>query len=298
MQPYYRLVLGTAQLGIPYGIANKSGQPDHKTSLSIVRAAWDRGIRIFDTAHAYGESETVLGACLSKLGLSQQAQIITKLPINIDHLNPQAVKQALEKSLELLKVPFLYGLMLHRETLLDDWDKGLTDILGNFVREGRVQKLGVSVYSPSYAAKAVKTEGIGIIQIPTNILDQRFYRAGIFELAEECKKKIFIRSAFLQGLILMKSHELPENMLYAKPILDKMNHLSQQFSLSKQEIAMIYLREKYINAKIIFGAETLTQVIDNLHCWGKNMPVGFMSEIDKTFKNIDEKIIDPILWPQ
>jgi aryl-alcohol dehydrogenase-like predicted oxidoreductase len=298
MQPYYRLVLGTAQLGIPYGIANKSGQPDHKTSLSIVRAAWDRGIRIFDTAHAYGESETVLGACLSKLGLSQQAQIITKLPINIDHLNPQAVKQALGKSLDLLKIPFLYGLMLHRETLLDDWDKGLKDILGNFIREGRVQKLGVSVYTPSYAAKAVKTDGIGIIQIPTNILDQRFYRAGVFELAEEYKKTIFIRSAFLQGLILMKSHELPKNMLYARPILEKIENLSLRFSISKQEMAMIYLREKYIDAKIIFGAETLTQVIDNLHCWGKIMPAGFMPEIDETFKNLDERILNPSLWPQ
>ena len=56
-----RFVLGTAQLGMKYGICNSHGQPDEQECLSIVETAWNSGIRFFDTAQAYQESEKVLG---------------------------------------------------------------------------------------------------------------------------------------------------------------------------------------------------------------------------------------------
>jgi len=39
------LVLGTAQLGLSYGIANKIGQPDQDVSTAIIREAWNGGIQ-------------------------------------------------------------------------------------------------------------------------------------------------------------------------------------------------------------------------------------------------------------
>jgi len=42
-----KLILGTVQLGMPYGIANTSGQPDHATARALVKAALDNGIRHF-----------------------------------------------------------------------------------------------------------------------------------------------------------------------------------------------------------------------------------------------------------
>ena len=63
-----RLVLGTVQLGMPYGIANRLGKPSQEVATSIVRTAWSKGIREFDTAQGYGDSETVLGKACVKLG--------------------------------------------------------------------------------------------------------------------------------------------------------------------------------------------------------------------------------------
>ena len=56
-----RLVLGTAQLGMNYGIANQTGKPELATARNIVRTAWEGGIRCFDTAQGYGDSERILG---------------------------------------------------------------------------------------------------------------------------------------------------------------------------------------------------------------------------------------------
>ena len=62
------LVLGTAQLGMSYGIGNRAGQPDPSRALEIVREARDHGISEFDTAQHYGTSEAVLGEAISGWG--------------------------------------------------------------------------------------------------------------------------------------------------------------------------------------------------------------------------------------
>ena len=48
-QSVSRLVLGTAQLGMDYGIANITGQPVYNTARSIVQEAWESGICEFHT---------------------------------------------------------------------------------------------------------------------------------------------------------------------------------------------------------------------------------------------------------
>ena len=131
--PMERLVIGTAQLGMKYGIASRNGQPDIKTSESIIKTAWESGIREFDTAQAYGESEHVLGDILSLLGINNKVKIASKFHPGLNHLNKYALLKALEKTLSNLKIPRLYRIILHKEEFLDLWNKGLSEILSEFV---------------------------------------------------------------------------------------------------------------------------------------------------------------------
>ncbi|MBT5306663.1 MAG: aldo/keto reductase, partial [Candidatus Scalindua sp.] len=200
----YLLVLGTAQLGFNYGIANagKTEQPTQTTANAIVQEAWENGIREFDTAQGYGKSEQALGEALSKLGVSAEALVISKFDPALDHLDRNVLSNAVGESLSRLGVPSLYGMMLHKEKMLSAWDNGLSKIFHTFVVSGKIKHIGISVYSPEKAIQALNTDGIDMVQLPTNILDRRFETAGVFQLAEEKKKKIYIRSVFLQGLIL------------------------------------------------------------------------------------------------
>src|SRR5207249_4407125 len=54
-----KFILGTAQLGIPYGINNK-GRPLHDESLAILKAAQGGGINTLDTADAYGDATNII----------------------------------------------------------------------------------------------------------------------------------------------------------------------------------------------------------------------------------------------
>lgn len=292
-----RLVLGTAQLGMAYGIANKTGRPDLQTAEQIIQTAWQNGIHEFDTAQGYGQSEEVLGHCLSELGITEDTQVITKFDPNLDHLNGEELSITVDESLVRLRISRLAGALLHREEYLDLWEKGLGEILIGFVKDGRVDRIGVSVYSPEKATQALKTEGISMVQLPSNLLDRRFERAGVFKLAEEEGKQIYVRSVFLQGLLLMESGHTPVNIPLAGEMLKSLEAFSQETGLSKADVALGYAKQAYPKAKIIIGVETPEQLKDNLESWQNAIPLGFVERTQEEFVCVDERILNPALWP-
>lgn len=292
-----RLILGTAQLGSIYGIANKTGQPDQATAEAIIHTAWENGICEFDTAQGYGTSEQVLGRALHELGIASKAHVISKFHPDLNHMDKSAMSNALDESIKRLRVPNLKGMMLHREELLSLWDKGLAEILHGFVLSGKVKYIGASVYSPDKARQALNTDGIDMVQLPSNVLDRRFENAGVFRLADERKKKIYIRSVFLQGLLLMDAEEIPENMDFVKPVLNKLDEISSDFGLTRRELALGYVKTQMPDSNVIFGADMPEHVSENVSSWKKSMPVSLVSKLKEAFDSVEEKILNPVLWP-
>ncbi len=291
-----RLVLGTAQHGMHYGIANKTGRPAFHTVESMVAEAWNQGVREFDTAQAYGESESVLGRVLNSLGITRQARVISKLHPMLDHQDSNALGSALQQTLARLGQARLYGLMLHRENLLDLWDAGLSETLNAFVDNGLVEHIGVSVYTPQAAVRALERSDIDLVQMPSNILDRRFEKAGALREAQRCGKQVYVRSVFLQGLLLMSVDDLPESMQFAIPILERLEDFSRETGFSQKQLALGYVRSVYPAQKVVLGCETLQQVTDNLKLWSTELPAEIIAALRGEFKNIDEKIINPSLW--
>ncbi len=293
-----RLVLGTVQLGMPYGVANRAGKPDAAAATAVVDAAWRGGIRYFDTAQAYGDSETVLGKIFQTLKISDQVKVISKLPPDIDGADQVAVFQSLEKSVEHLRVPVLYGLMLHREEMLDNWNKGLGEALAGFKASGRAQHIGVSVYTPERAFQALETKGIDLIQIPASLFDRRFEKSGLASQADRCGCELHIRSVFLQGLLLMPPEKLPISMCFAKPALARFAELAVETGLTQQQAALLYIRERWPQAHVLFGAENAEQVHSNIACWQKPVDPAVFDKFNEALSNVDEKIIRPDRWPK
>lgn len=56
-----KIILGTVQFGLNYGINNNAGIPDYKEISSILRYAQSNNISYLDTAASYGNSEKVIG---------------------------------------------------------------------------------------------------------------------------------------------------------------------------------------------------------------------------------------------
>lgn len=291
-----RLILGTAQLGMTYGIANRTGRPNGNVATAVVDAAWQGGIRCFDTAQAYGDSETVLGNCVHSLGIANQVNVVSKLSPDIDATNRDLIFHCLEKSFERLRLSSLYGLMLHCEEMLDDWNDGLGDALIELKALGRVRHIGVSVYTPERAFQALETEGIDLVQIPANILDRRCELAEVGEAAVRRGCELHVRSVFLQGLLLISPEELSAKMSFVKPVLAQLAALAAEANLAQQEVSLLYVRERWPHARVLFGAESERQVRSNIDCWQKKIDPSVFEKFDEAFNHVDEKIIRPDRW--
>ena len=73
-----KIAIGTAQFGMPYGIANKNGQLDENEITKILDLAWKNNIDTLDTAKVYGNSEESIGKYIIKRQESSW-NVITKL---------------------------------------------------------------------------------------------------------------------------------------------------------------------------------------------------------------------------
>ena len=239
-----------------------------------------------------------MGQVFKILGIADEVRVITKLAPDVDHSDRAALNSALEISLNDLDVESLYCLMLHREDMLDLWEKGLRENLMDIVESGRVEYIGVSVYSPEKAVQALNADGISMVQLPTNVLDRRFEKAGIFQLADDAEKIIYVRSIFLQGLLLMLLGDMPEHMRFAAPVLNRLTSLAQDAGLSINKLCIGYIKNAFPHARLVFGAETPAQVRENMKCWDVAWQDEITARIQMEFKDVDQMILNPSLWPK
>lgn len=287
------IVLGTAQLGMAYGIANSSGRPDRKRVRAVVRSAWESGIRYFDTARAYGDSESVLGQALRELGIAGEARVITKLP-------PDAVPEdyagMAEESLRRLGVPQLESLMLHREEALERWDDDVETALSGIVQSGAARSAGISVYSPEAALRAVEKTELQVVQFPSNILDRRFERTGLREKAAAGGVNLHVRSVFLQGLFFRDPKTLPAGLAHAAPWLQALKGKAESLSLCIRDLCLAYVREAWPGAMAVIGAEEAAQVAANAAGWRTVLPPGEVARCAALFHGVEDSLLDPSQW--
>ena len=65
-----KIILGTVQFGLNYGVANKTGKLGEDEIPAILLKASEAGINTIDTAYSYGNSEELLGKYIAQLDCS------------------------------------------------------------------------------------------------------------------------------------------------------------------------------------------------------------------------------------
>ncbi len=293
-----RLVLGTVQLGMPYGISNKAGKPDFDSACDIIKTAFDRGITRFDTAQAYGDSEEVLGRCFACFGIADRVRVISKIDPSLDCRDATVMDRALEHSLKRLRLDCLSGFMLHHEKQMDDWNYGLRDWLVRQRQAGRIKAIGISVYSSVRALEAIKYPEVDFVQVPANVFDRRCEDAGVFIEADRQSKKIYIRNVFLQGLLLMMPGHLPETMSFVDDALGLWRTVVERSGLSARELALGYVMAKWSTAMLVFGAESARQVEENTRVTALDRSSELFRMVEDEIRCTDERLLQPWRWPK
>jgi aryl-alcohol dehydrogenase-like predicted oxidoreductase len=234
--------LGTVQFGLDYGISNTQGRTGPDEVARILELARLRGIEVLDTAPAYGTSEAVLGACRAA---SAGFHIVTKTP-KLDVAAGEdadyaaaALEQTLRASLDKLATTSVYGLLFHRaQDLRGPGGSALWQRARACRAAGLVKKLGVSVYDGAEIDAALELDGLELVQLPINVLDQRLLVSGHLDRLKAAGVEIHARSVFLQGLLLMEPAALPPGMARAQAPLAAFHAAAAARGLSPLEAAL------------------------------------------------------------
>ena len=283
-----KIILGTVQFGLNYGITNKNGKIDDKEIEKIFDFCNNYSILYFDTAQDYGKSEDIL----SKFNkLYPNLKIITKAKFankNIDI--------TIDKSLKKFKR--IECFMLH--SFNDFKNKKLINKLIQLKKEKKIQKIGVSIYNVNEAIILLNDINIDIIQIPFNYLDKQWFNIKFQNLVKQKKKKIHARSIFLQGILLNKPIKYPNNISKSEfeDLENKINIITKEFNMSKLELCFFFVNSfDWIN-HVIIGIDNFNQLLMNFEIFKKNLKID-KKEIDfirEKFSTINPLILDPSKW--
>ena len=181
-----RVVLGTVQLGLPYGRRREAPLLDEAQAYAVLDAAWELGIRAFDTAEGYGEAAPRLARWIRSRAHGPSVDVVTKVKPDEEVLDDQA-RSALARFNDVGDV-----------TLLTHGAAG--DASWTIVQEAAAvagRQAGESVYTADEVRRSCERRGSARVQVPGNVFDMRGVRA-----RGESRVPLDVRSVYLQGVLL------------------------------------------------------------------------------------------------
>jgi aryl-alcohol dehydrogenase-like predicted oxidoreductase len=266
-----KIVLGTAQFGLNYGINNKSGRISDEELKEIFSVCIAKGIKYFDTAYSYGDSEERIGKYSRENNI--KFNIISKLP----GCKPEEVSGTVRNSLNKLNVETFYGYLIHNTKFFNE-NPEVFDALFKLKETGLINKIGFSLYNIDELEMLFdKKVNFDLVQVPYNIFDHRF--EPYFKILKEKNIEIHTRSVFLQGLFFMNPGNLIGGLLAAKEKIEMLNDLSISSGLSISSLCLSFVLKNSLVDKVVIGIDGKKHLMELLES---------ERDIEKTFEYFEE----------
>ena len=293
--------LGTAEIGLDYGFKGSSqyARPDESESIRLIHAALDQGINLLDTARVYGNSEEVIGKALA--GLTFQPLIVSKVFLSNDaaQKDPSALREeifgSVETSLRALRVQTLDLLLIHNTALDHLRREDVLTFLKQAQQQGKVRFLGASCYGEEVPLVVLQQPLFRALQVPFNLLDQKM-STRLFPAASTQGVGIFVRSAYLRGVLTRQLESIPERLA---PLKDR---AAQALSVLGEEVgglaeaALRYCLSFGAVSSVVIGVKTVAELEANLADATRGvLPAELMPHL-RALSFGDDPIVDTRNW--
>jgi uncharacterized protein len=282
-----KLILGTVQFGLDYGINNTIGKPSKIEVFRLLDIAYEKGIRSLDTADAYGDSIDIIG------DYHRTKRNKFKILNKFRGVGTGEIGKIAEYTLGRLDIDRFEVYSFHSYADYLD-NKFVLNELNKLKKKGLVNKIGISVYTNSEIEKVIVDKDLDVIQLPYNILDNSNLRGILIDKAKGYGKEIHVRSVFLQGLFFTDFERFPEKLnplkLYIQNILD----ICKAESSDIHSLALSYaVFNKNIN-NVLIGVDSKTQLLKNIESIQNNQKV-FDIINNKIFVK-ETELLNPVNW--
>ncbi|MGO4549938.1 aldo/keto reductase [Lysobacter sp. 2RAF19] len=162
---------------------------DREQGIRVIRAAFEQGVRFFDTAEVYGPyvNEELVGEALAPV--RDQVNIATKFGFAIDGTNgldsrPDRIRRVVEESLKRLKTDRIDLYYQHRV----DLTVPIEDVAGtvrDLIEQGKVLHFGLSEPSARTIRRAHAVQPVAAIQSEYSLIERSVERNGVLQTCEE-----------------------------------------------------------------------------------------------------------------
>lgn len=294
-----KLCLGTVQFGVDYGLRGRP-KPPLEDSIAMLDYAVRNGVEAIDTSALYGDAETIVGEFLSQSPiLRDNLFVISKFGVaGFEGLSSKELKQRLldevEISLSRLRLDRLDAYICHVPSAVRD-DR-IVQALGALRRSGLASHVGFSVYETEEAEIAIKSGIVDFLQIPFSVLDQRMATQGILNMAAHKGVLLHSRSAYVQGLALMEPESVPEHLAEIRPAIARLAELCRSVNLSRQVLALAFVRSYAQISHLVFGVHDMEQLVDTIKSFSSDVPGDVIQEAQRLFADIKPDLVMPNKW--
>ncbi len=290
-----KLIIGTANFGLEYGIANKK-KLNSEEVFEILSLAKEMGLWGIDTARAYGDAEMVLGEFFKKHG--KVFNVITKLPKK-DYKTTKDVEDEVFESMKNMNIEYIDFILLHSYETYKFYGKLIIPVLQSLCSDKSIGRYGVSVYHPEEVEDitgAVKDNLA--IEFPLNLFDQRFLGRDIIHKLKSDGGFLFARSIFLQGLFFLDEKRLNGNFAKVKDKIGKIREISEKYNIKPECISFLFAAEKSWIDGVVIGIDTKEQLVANMECFseGSLKKYKLIEPLLTDMAVYDEEIILPYRW--
>jgi aryl-alcohol dehydrogenase-like predicted oxidoreductase len=294
------LVLGTAQLGDAYGIANRRGRLADGEAEAILRAAIDLGTEWLDTAPSYGDAEARIGRMLGALHGADRLRICSKLPpLDMDARHDEvaaAVLGAIDDSRRALGRDCIDAYLIHSAADLVRCGDAIVDALASAQAAGRIAVFGLSIYDPEDARHFAAHHEMTAVQYPFNAFDRRTIATGCLDALADRLAHRHARSALLQGLLVLDAAGLPSHVAGAAPWLGGLHSLLADHGVEPLHGAIGFAAQRSGADGIVLGVDSAEQLYEVSKALTSPLTPALSAEIDARFGAVPDDVRDPRRW--
>ena len=282
-----RIVLGGAQLGLPYGILNGGETLSREEVARILDTAVAHGIDSIDTAITYGKSESVIGETAQN-----RFNIISKLPplpLEVSNVS-EWVHMQVDASLARLKCTSLDALLLHRpQDLVERHGTELYSAIDSLKIKKNIQRFGISIYTPDELDGIIEKFAIDVVQAPLNVFDRRIL--GVINQLTARNIEVHVRSVFLQGVLIASAKDRPQRFQPWSNHFEQFDEWVHSSGVSAMACCLGFALQQPGVSKLVIGttsANSLAEIMGSIPDSILDVPVQLQSSI--------EQLIDPRFW--
>jgi aryl-alcohol dehydrogenase-like predicted oxidoreductase len=229
---------------------------------------------------------------------------LTELPEDADAARVgEAVDASVFRSCRELRTTSLPTLLLHRAERRTSHGGAVWARLRTLREKGVIGRLGVSVQTTDEAVQALADLDVKHVQLPFNLLDGRWRRAGIDRLLRDRPDVVVhARSVLLQGLLAADSVDVWPRVAGYDPaaVVAAVRALADELGRAGPlDLCFAYVRaQPWIHGALV-GVATHDELMENVALFGRPpLPPEACARVESAFGELPETLLNPALWPR